>query len=82
MNDPLNVQQLQIFPYGAPADEARLARQAAIKALWDKRSMLPEHSEELVDDVLAAALPFLRFYPLGDNHHNAALCPYCNPQNA
>lgn len=27
--------------------------------------------------VLQAALPFMRFAPLGDNHHNAALCPYC-----
>jgi hypothetical protein len=23
-----------------------------------------------------------RFLPLGDNHHNAALCPYCQPQLA
>lgn len=21
-----------------------------------------------------------RFTPLGDNHHNAALCPYCSPK--
>ena len=27
-------------------------KQAAIKLLWDKRSMLPENSEEIVDDVL------------------------------
>ena len=22
----------------------------------------------------------IRFAPLGDNHHNAAKCPYCNPK--
>lgn len=65
------------FPYGAPIEEARGARDAAVKLLWDKRSMLPEDSEEIVTDVLAAALPFFRFYPLGDNHHRADVCPYC-----
>lgn len=30
-------------------------KQAAITLLWDKRAMLPEHSEEIVDDVLDAA---------------------------
>lgn len=29
----------------------------------------------LLDDLDAA-----RFAPLGDNHHNAALCPYCQPE--
>lgn len=67
------------FPYGMPAEEARAAREAAVKLLWDKRAMLPEHSEEIVEDVLAAALPHFRFRPLGDNHHNAAACPYCSP---
>jgi hypothetical protein len=33
------------------------AVQAAVKRLWDKRSMLPEHTEEIVKDVLCAALP-------------------------
>lgn len=42
--------------------------------------MLPEITEEIIDDVLAAAIPFLRFSPLGDNHHNAAMCPYCTPK--
>jgi hypothetical protein len=37
----------------------RDAVQAAIKLLWDKRSMLPEHSEEIVEDVLCAAIPHL-----------------------
>lgn len=35
------------------------AVQAAIKLLWDKRSMLPENSEEIVEDVLCAAIPHL-----------------------
>ncbi len=34
-------------------------RTAATKVLWDKRSMLPEHSEEIVDDVLDAVLPII-----------------------
>ena len=75
----LDVSSAQFFPYGAPFEEAKAAREAAVKLLWDKRSMLPEDTEEIVEDVLAAALPFFRFYPLGDNHHNAAMCPYCSP---
>lgn len=54
------------------------AREAAVKLLWDKRAMLPEHSEEIVEDVIDAVAPFLTFAPLGDNHHNAAMCPYCS----
>ena len=34
-------------------------RTAATEALWDKRSMMPEHSEEIVDDVLDAVLPIV-----------------------
>lgn len=30
------------------------AKRAAVKLLWDKRAMLPEHSEEIVDDVIEA----------------------------
>jgi len=30
-------------------------------------------------DRLKKELAEARFRPLGDNHHNAALCPYCNP---
>lgn len=53
------------------------AIQAATKKLWDDREMLPEHSEEIVRDVLEAATPWLNFSALGDNHHNANACPYC-----
>lgn len=38
-----------------------------------------QRNMEPVRPVLEAALPFLVFSPLGDNHHNARLCPYCNP---
>lgn len=48
--------QLSIPP---PERSFFAAREAAVKLLWDKRSMLPEHSEEIVEDVLTAALPFL-----------------------
>lgn len=34
-------------------------RVAATKVLWDKREMLPEYSEEIVDDVLGAVLPLI-----------------------
>ena len=39
-------------------DRAAL-RNAATARLWDRRSMLPEFSEEIVDDVLDAILPLL-----------------------
>jgi hypothetical protein len=45
-----------------PIDHYQLPReavQAAVKLLWDKRSMLPENSEEIVEDVLCAAIPHL-----------------------
>jgi hypothetical protein len=35
------------------------AVQAAVTLLWNKRSMLPENSEEIVEDVLCAAIPHL-----------------------
>jgi hypothetical protein len=73
----LAVAIMREFPYGAPIEEADRARDAAVKLLWDKRAMPPENSEEIVMDVLAAAMPHFRFYPLGDNHHNASACPYC-----
>lgn len=53
------------------------AIQAATQKLWNDRSTLPEHSEEIVRDVLEAAMPWLNFSALGDNHHNANVCPYC-----
>ncbi len=34
-------------------------RTAATAVLWTKREMMPEHSEEIVDDVLAAVLPLI-----------------------
>ena len=33
------------------------------------------HAEDYDRDIKAA-----KFAPLGDNHHNAAQCPYCNPK--
>lgn len=35
-----------------------------------------------VRKVIEAALPFLQFSPVGDNHHNAAACPYCMPEGS
>jgi hypothetical protein len=36
------------------------------------QTVAPEH---------AAELRLARFLPLGDNHHNAAQCPYCSPRS-
>lgn len=64
---------LTYFPYPIPAE----AVQAATKRLWDSHHLTPEHSEEIVRSVIDAAMPWLNFSPLGDNHHNADVCPYC-----
>lgn len=37
---------------------------------------------DAVMEVVQPALDAARFAPLGDNHHNAALCPYCSPPGA
>lgn len=65
---------MMFFPYRVPPE----AIQAATKKLWDDRGMLPEHSEDIARDAIEAALPWLNFSPLGDNHHNAVACPYCS----
>jgi hypothetical protein len=36
-------------------------------------------SLEKAREVLVAALPYLRFGAMGDNHHSAVACPYCVP---
>lgn len=59
------------LPFPVP-DEAVDAAVAVIPAFGSDR-----------DDVRAAlevAMPYLRFAPGGDNHHNAAACPYCTPE--
>ena len=39
------------------------------------------HSEKAGEAkrALLAAIELERFRPMGDNHHNAEACPYCNP---
>ncbi len=34
-------------------------RTAATKLLWNKRTMMPEHTDEIVDDVLDVAFPII-----------------------
>lgn len=41
-----------------PPGRAQL-RNAATAVLWTKRAMMPEHSDDIVDDVLNAILPML-----------------------
>jgi hypothetical protein len=58
-----------------PAEQPPAAerhRRAAVVALRDEeRRALEQRINELEGE---------RFTPLGDNHHNAAKCPYCNPE--
>ena len=44
--------------------------------LLDAARILDEDFEDLIATRVAEA----RFAPMGDNHHNAAACPYCNPE--
>jgi hypothetical protein len=37
---------------------------------------------ELLRRSINAALPYVVFEPMGDNHHNAKACPYCSPTNS
>ena len=32
-------------------------------------------------DLLQTSLLAARYAPMGDNHHNAVECPYCNPKD-
>lgn len=34
-------------------------------------------ADDWFEQALKAAMPYLQFSPLGDNHHNANACPYC-----
>ncbi len=50
---------------------------------WRRRALAAEaecarlgaEAETLREQVADA-----RFHPMGDNHHNAFVCPYCNPE--
>lgn len=47
--------------------------------------ILDQPSRDPDDDLSVLARQMLRwreraFAPLGDNHHNALLCPHCNPE--
>lgn len=47
-------------------------------ANWANRAMKAEDRVA----ALERDVQWYKFAPLGDNHHNAALCPYCNPTGA
>ena len=79
------------------ADNARLTKQVATVAARgehfadlcggyiDERGRLAAEVERLTGEVAVlrmAASEGLDFRPLGDNHHNAAKCPYCSPWSA
>lgn len=52
-----------------------------LTALLEENKRLKELAERQMNDAEAARLELAeaRFRPMGDNHHNAVLCPYCNP---
>lgn len=65
------------FPFPIP-DEA-------IKAAFDRYMATPDDDNDgitwaTVELMLRDAIPYLRMTPIGDNHHNAVTCPYCNPR--
>jgi hypothetical protein len=37
-------------------------------------------SREAAEIVVDRVADILRYAPMGDNHHNAAACPYCSPR--
>ena len=68
------------FPFAIPEE--------AIEAAYDAAdAQFPSSAQgrwlrPAIEEALKAALPFLRFSPMGDNHHNAAACPYCTPERS
>jgi hypothetical protein len=52
--------------------------------IGDTHEMVKGYVEEVrmarTEEIRARRL--LAFAPLGDNHHNAAACPYCTPRRA
>jgi hypothetical protein len=46
---------------------------------WVGETLRSEKAEAEVER-LQKELAEAKFAPLGDNHHNAAACPYCNPK--
>lgn len=69
------------WPWPVP-DEALDAAAEAIRNTMLGRDYGGSPSDFRTDlrAAVAAAMPFVMFGPLGDNHHNAALCPYCSPE--
>lgn len=61
-----------------------LIEEQQIQMLFDFVLDEPEETCSLQPDLVgfkkraADLLLRLRFAPMGDNHHNAALCPYCS----
>jgi len=57
-----------------PMSEDRLKHLEYVGLEWRDSDELPEACREI------RRLKAMLFEPLGDNHHNAAMCPYCNPK--
>ena len=53
--------------------DCRCVHQAEAIAAWNRRS-------DATITALREEVKRARFSPLGDNHHNALACPYCNPK--
>jgi hypothetical protein len=41
-----------------------------------------KHATQAIEAYVKAEVEKARFSPMGDNHHNAAKCPYCRPELA
>ena len=47
-------------------------------AVWAAKLIITERDATIT--ALREEVKRARFSPLGDNHHNALACPYCNPK--
>lgn len=63
------------FPFPIPEEAIEAAYDAADAQF--PSSAQGQWLRPAIEAALTAAMPFLYFAPNGDNHHNAALCPYC-----
>ena len=62
--------------------EAQCAQSLAMQAgsWFDRLDLTLEQRESAVAELIESYLLRVRFAPLGDNHHNATVCPYCRAQ--
>jgi hypothetical protein len=67
------------FPFQVPDVAVGHAAAVLMRAGVMPHKALEKTPDDLAREAIEAALPYLQFSPLGDNHHNAKACPYCSP---